>query len=174
MSEETPEEFLERLTQTISDEDSYLQRIYGDNYWLEPDDEDLVPATPAFPPDHDAPGMEWRRDCLRYPIQPPCDECIFKYYSVHPTYIGGYAHGKEVSTDLVEQDTIAVPVPPPRIPINFGEPISPILNIEYYYRKTIRAVLDEGRIGFIHIWVEGSISDPEESFRTFYNYARGT
>lgn len=179
MSEETPEEFLERLTQTISDEDSYLQRVYGDNYWLDPDDEELeiIPETP-LPPELPE-NMQWRLSCLQYPERPPCDECIFRYYSVHPIYVGGYAHGKEVSQDLAEMDIIAIPIPVDPIPIRPEEILSPILNVEYYYRKTIRAILNEHtpierRIGFIHIWVHQSVSDPRESFQMFYNYVRGT
>lgn len=192
---ETPEEFLNRLTETIDSEVTYIRALYGRMVDIDPDDTDF-PDLPYSAEDYESPLIEedeepgytrtrldlpdeilnsWRADCPRFPYEPPCDLCIYEHCNSHNYFIGGHAHGKEVPRDLILHRTIRVPSF--RAPVGFfgssnmcvEEEV--IRNEETYIKRTINVVLERG-YSAIAIWVLESITDSNEAFQKFYKFAQ--
>lgn len=190
---ETPEEFLERITLTINSELEYRAILYKDMFDEDPD-ETLFPGLPFTPEDEeyvdssfyeegetggrtrlDLPDNilnSWRADCPQFPYEVPCESCIYEHCNTHNYFIGGSAHGKEVSQYLTSQDVIGIPVPPPFDLVTSSPAVD--FQTETYIKRTIGVVIREEERFYraIAIWVLNSITDPQEAFQKFLRFAQ--
>lgn len=192
---ETPEEFLEHLTLTINSEQEYRYALFGDMFDEDPD-ETLFPGLPFTSEDEEyvdpsfyEEGIEsgrerldlpdeilnsWRADCPQFPYEVPCESCIYEHCNTHNYFIGGFAHGKEVSQYLTDQEVIRISVPPSSGYFACATPFEPILYTETYTKRTIGVVIreEERLYRAIAIWVLDSITDPNEAFQKFLRFAQ--
>lgn len=176
---ETPEEFLNRITDLL-DEDSYKRELYGEKMYEDPEsgfpsiltEEDEVFDLPV---PEDSPFITWRDDCPRFPVDPPCDSCIYYHFNSNNYFIGGRAHGKQVPSDLVQHRTIQVPsfrlTEGAFLSSNMCVEEEVIRNTEMYIKRLIHVQIENGR-GLIAIWVIESLADPQEAFQTFLRFAQ--
>lgn len=185
MSGETPEEYLQRLTETIDSEEVYFSALLGRNYIPNPDDEDFETVVPPPPLQRgeyvlsgDRDDGQWRRQCFE-PV--PCDSCIVRQYQAKPIYVGGSAHGYFVQQDLQYTECIAVPIFRYPEPVFLRESDSAIaestIRTEYYEKRYIRVIIESSflrtRDCAIVVWIHTSISgDSVEGFNRFYQFAR--
>lgn len=174
---ETPEEFLNRITDLL-DEDSYKRELYGEKMYEDPEsgfpsiltEEDEVFDLPV---PEDSPFLSWRDYCPRFPVDPPCDSCIYDHFNSNNYFIGGRAHGKRVPSELVHRTVIRVPTPPPHHFITSSMCIEDEAeaNTEVYIKRIIHAQLELER-GLIAIWIIEAIASPQEAFQAFLRFAQ--